>query len=487
MRFTALHIDAFYRASGDANPLHRDAAYALRSQFGKPVVYGMAAVLYALGQWSGGRRVRLAAIRADFKKPLFEGESYDFQINETRNGFRCRLGKGPVDYALITLVPRARPPAPPNADVPGGGTHFPFAPAASAAPAPQIDAREVRYRAGDCSALEAAFGIGRHTLPASQLTALLWASYHVGMEMPGRQALFSELRIEFSDAVSELGDIRLQLAAAAFDERFNRYTLSARGDGIERLSIAAFKRPEPVDFPLSGTAGFDGEAAPLQGKTVFVSGAARGFGAVVARSSALAGARVAINFRGDAAAAHALRDELRNAGHAADAFACNLEDASSSAKLCADITAAAGGLDVIVNNAAPAIRELQFSEQTDEELLAFVRQNLVITLHTSRYLLPLLREGGQFIHISSKYLAKPARGFAHYLTAKSAQEGLILALAEEHRGIDFVIARLPRILTDQTNLPFSFDPPADPRSVARRLIQAASARGDTNLRLLDLY
>jgi len=486
LKFSSAHVDAFHRASQDANPLHRDAAYARRSQFGKPVVYGMAAVLYALAQWSAGQRFKLASLRADFRKPLFEGEHYDFQVSRTRDGFRCRFGRGPIDYTLVSFVPCTESPATPNAAAPEL-PDFDFTPASVAANTPRVEKRGVCFSVGDCGPLQAAFGIGAGSLPGSQLAALLWASYHVGMEMPGRQAMFSEFRIEFTADAPAGTHIRLQLAEATFDERFNRFALSGSGTGIDRLNIATFMRPDPVDFPLSSMSGFPGVAAPLQGKTVFISGAARGFGAVFARLCALAGARVALNYRGDAATANALRDELRDAGREVALFACDLEDAASVRRMGAEAESAFGGLDLIVNNAAPAIRELQFAEQNDEEILEFVRLNMAITLHTSRYLLPLLREGGQFIHISTKYLATPARGFSHYLAAKSAQEGFIRALAEEYRGVDFVIARLPRILTDQTNLPFSFERPADPRDVARKLIELAVERSGSNFRRLDLY
>ena len=49
--FTQSQIQAFEDFSYDRNPLHIDADYARRSQFGKPVVYGMAGVLAVLGEW----------------------------------------------------------------------------------------------------------------------------------------------------------------------------------------------------------------------------------------------------------------------------------------------------------------------------------------------------------------------------------------------------------------------------------------------------
>jgi NAD(P)-dependent dehydrogenase (short-subunit alcohol dehydrogenase family) len=367
----------------------------------------------------------------------------------------------------------------------------------AAADEPQMSARHVGYSIAPDAlpALQEAFGVGPKSMPLRQLTALLWASYHVGMEMPGRQALFSELKMEFADTADDGNEIEVALGTASFDERFNRYTVagtgsvtgSVTGSGIASVSITAYKRPPPVDFTLQDFPRFDGPEPPLRSKIVFISGAARGFGAALARSCFLAGAKLALNYRGDARLALALRNEIRLAGGEAEIFEGRADDENSMRQLAQDVGAAFGGLDLIVNNAAPPIRELQFLEQDNADIVSFCAQNLAITLETARHLLPLLREGGQFLQVSTRYLAAPVRGFAHYLAAKGAQEGLIRGLAEEFRKTEFIVARLPRILTDQTNVPFSFDPAAHPGSVTHALILALKNRGAENFRLLEMY
>ncbi len=143
-----------------------------------------------------------------------------------------------------------------------------------------------------------------------------------------------------------------------------------------------------------------------------------------------------------------------------------MDDEAAMRAMARDIVTSFGGLDLIVNNAAPPIREFLFLEQGTADILAFCARNLAITRETARHLLPLLLTGGQFLQVSTRYLAAPIRGFAHYLAAKSVQEGLVRGLAEEYPNTQFIAVRLPRILTDQTNVPFSFDAPANPRSVA---------------------
>jgi hypothetical protein len=56
--------------------------------------------------------------------------------------------------------------------------------------------------------------------------------------------------------------------------------------------------------------------------------------------------------------------------------------------------------------------------------------------------------------------------------AKAALEGFMRGLARECPALRFVIARLPRIRTDQTNAPFSLEPLADAVQVAKRLVTA---------------
>ena len=492
VKFTAAQVGAFFAASRDANPLHRDAAYSRRTQFGQPVLYGMAAVLYALGHWSGGRPFKLKSLKAEFRKPLFLGEHYQLIDSSSAGGRRMRFAKGTVDYAVISFTVEAWEPKPASHPA-QHSAHFVARDAA--ADEPQMGARRACYSIPPDAlrALQEAFGLGPQSMPAQQLAALLWASYHVGMEMPGRQALFSELKMEFVDAADtghggdERGAMDIALNAATFDERFNRYSVAGKGSGIERFSITAYKRPLPVDFTLQDVPGFEGLEPPLRSKNVFISGAARGFGAALARSCFLAGAKLALNYRGDALPATALRDEIRRAGGEAEIFEGRADDENSMRNLAQEVGASFGGLDLIVNNAAPPIRELQFLEQDNADIAGFCAQNLAITLETARHLLPLLREGGQFLQVSTRYLAAPVRGFAHYLAAKGAQEGLVRGLAQEFRKTEFIVARLPRILTDQTNVPFSFDPAANPGTIARELILALKSRGSDNFRLLELY
>ena len=484
MKFESSHVAAFCAASYDLNPLHTDAKYALRTQFGKPVIYGMAGVLWALGNWAEGRSFRLHSLHAVFRKPLFEGIEYEFAIQEVGDALTLRFYRGPVDYAVIRCKFEWATDISISDIAPTTG----FQPREAALEKAKTAEEKVAFsmKLDAFPKLKAAFGISQQSFPVAQLSTLLWASYHVGMELPGKQALFSEFQVSFEADNTNATSISLDLAAAQFDDRFNRYVQTGKGKGISQFRIVAFQRPEPVDFTIQEMPRFSEGTLPLDGKRVFISGATRGFGAALARMCALAGARLALNYRGNAEKIASLVEELRKTGTEVHTFKADMADDEAVHQLSLAIKNTFDGLDFVFANAAPGIQNLQFLEQSNAEFQTFVGKNLAISLATTRFLLPLMDEGGTFTQISSVYLTKPVAGFGHYLAAKAAQETLMESLSLEFRDVAFVNARLPRILTDQTNLPFDFDPPSHPGKVAKSLILQLASDEMQNYQLLEL-
>jgi 3-oxoacyl-[acyl-carrier protein] reductase len=121
----------------------------------------------------------------------------------------------------------------------------------------------------------------------------------------------------------------------------SRPLLSQRPAGVGREAVLANIRSTlPERFTL--------DLAPA---TALVTGGSRGIGRAVAEALALAGARVAINYRADEAAANALVRELRAAGGEAMALAGNVADPGEARQLVRDVVAAWGRLDIVVVNA----------------------------------------------------------------------------------------------------------------------------------------
>ena len=71
-------MEAFRRLSGDENPLHNDAEFAVERCFSGRVVYGMlTASLYSAlaGVYLPGKRCLLQSVYTDFLHPVFVGET----------------------------------------------------------------------------------------------------------------------------------------------------------------------------------------------------------------------------------------------------------------------------------------------------------------------------------------------------------------------------------------------------------------------------
>ena len=102
-------------------------------------------------------------------------------------------------------------------------------------------------------------------------------------------------------------------------------------------------------------------------------------------------------------------------------------------------------------------------------------------------MLPLLESRrGWVIVISSVYVTRPPRRFAHYVAAKAALEGLIRAVALEHPTVKFMIVRAPKVLTDQTNVNFDLEPASPATGIVGRILEAVTRPiPESNLMVVD--
>src|SRR5262245_27687902 len=94
----------------------------------------------------------------------------------------------------------------------------------------------------------------------------------------------------------------------------------------------------------------------LKGKTALVTGGARGLGKTMASALAEAGADIALAGRSLESGEAAAKEIAAATGRTVRAFAGDVTLAADVARLHAEVTAACGDVDILINNAGTNIR-----------------------------------------------------------------------------------------------------------------------------------
>ncbi len=163
----------------------------------------------------------------------------------------------------------------------------------------------------------------------------------------------------------------------------------------------------------------------LSGKVAVVTGAASGIGRATVVALASYGAKVAACDR-DA-------DGLATLSQAGFTATLDVRDVEAVSAFAESVGTEFGGVDVIVNNAGGTFIApfADLSIKADETL---VRENLLSVVWMTRALLPLLRDGGAIVNVTSIEAFRAAPTYSIYGAAKAGVENLTRTLSLELGG-----------------------------------------------------
>ena len=191
----------------------------------------------------------------------------------------------------------------------------------------------------------------------------------------------------------------------------------------------------------------------LEGKTALVTGASRGIGRAVAVALASAGAKVAVNYAGNDAAAEETKAAIEAAGSTAILVKADIADSEAVEKMVADTVAAFGQIDILVNNAG-ITRDGLLMRMKNEDFDAVINTNLKGVYYTTKAVTKLMmkKRYGRIINMASVVGLTGNAGQANYSAAKAGVIGFSKTVAKElaSRGITCNMVAPGLIATDMT-------------------------------------
>ena len=161
----------------------------------------------------------------------------------------------------------------------------------------------------------------------------------------------------------------------------------------------------------------------LEGKTALVTGGGKGIGKAISTALAGMGARVIVNYRGDAAAAEATAGEVGG-----EAVQCDVSDGAAVAAMVKSL----GQVDVLVNNAG-AVRDNLLLRMKEEDWRHVLDTDLTSAFHTTKaVLMGMMRaRWGRIVNISSVVGITGNAGQANYAAAKAGLIAFTKSMAKE--------------------------------------------------------
>ncbi len=461
IRLSSQDLDSFRLASRDANPLHASDAYARKTPYGGRVAFGVLVGLLALARVGSQAGRVLFDLSFEFQGVAQPEIDYAVEVNEIsseRTRVRVVDGRRPILEATLTF----RPGELKRGEQIAGGD----ASRTESADLIRSDLSvgqivEGRY-APDWPMVDALIeraGLHQTWISRGHIAALLWASYFVGMEIPGRRALFSTLQMRFNGPAEPIApfDYRAKLASlSAVGEMRVDATLAHQGIPVAAARIGAYLRSDSPESSIERIEEYGGRSEALAGKVALVVGASRGLGASLAQAFAVHGCTVLATFLSSREEIERVCQSVAGASGEIVPIQGDAADSSWCQKLAEEISERYGQLDFLVCNACPPIQPLWIEPDAEERIVAFVERGFRLVARPMIRLLPLVAKfSGWNVLISSAYVSESPVYFGHYVAMKSAAESLVDFAGREYRAASHLVVRPPKLITDQTNTPIA--------------------------------
>ncbi|MCB0096142.1 MAG: 3-oxoacyl-[acyl-carrier-protein] reductase [Caldilineaceae bacterium] len=192
-------------------------------------------------------------------------------------------------------------------------------------------------------------------------------------------------------------------------------------------------------------------------KVALVTGSSSGIGAAIALELAKGGARVAIHYRGNAAGAEAVADQIRQQGGASAIYQGDISNTTEATNLVQSIQKDLGVIGILVNNAGTT-RDTLLMTMKEEEWDTVINTNLKSVYSVTKAALRnmLKKRWGRIINISSVVGLSGQAGQSNYAASKAGMIGFTKSLAREVASRNITVnaiapGYIPTALTEVLN------------------------------------
>ncbi|MBI5625553.1 MAG: SDR family oxidoreductase [Elusimicrobia bacterium] len=276
--------------------------------------------------------------------------------------------------------------------------------------------------------------------------AMAYISRVIGVDFPGPGTVWLSQSIRF-EAPVYIGDtLAVKVKVLRKAEPLRAMTLAVEvvkeSDG-GRKAAAGQAEVSLAAAPREGAVAAAGEAvlslpalrqaAPGDAVAV-VTGGGRGIGAAIAEALGRRGLAVVVNYLSNAAAAEETVRRIAQGGVKAVSCRADVAAPEGARALFEAALSAFGRVDVLVNNAGPAVERREALETRVSDLRKNFDAYVCAAFELSRLAAPGMRERsyGRIINVlSSAVLGTSPAGWTAYVTAKHALLGLSRCLAQE--------------------------------------------------------
>ncbi len=170
----------------------------------------------------------------------------------------------------------------------------------------------------------------------------------------------------------------------------------------------------------------------LDGKVALVTGASRGIGRAVAIRLAKSGAKIAVNYAGNQAAAEEVKQIIEQNGGEAILVQADISNAESVDAMVAAVMEAFGRIDILVNNAG-ITRDTLLMRMKEADWNAVIQTNLTGVFYVTKAVSKIMmkQRSGKIVNMSSVVGLMGNAGQANYAAAKAGVIGFTKSMAKE--------------------------------------------------------